>query len=178
MSNSYEDIVHQAISLLDDISLPDYQEIVGPHFSSSIGTHIRHIVDHFLALQEASQNTELKDEKLNYGLVNYNKRNRHADIEHCPQAAIAACKDISAWLRATCSNHLLNSRLQVRSEIDISHTKSTTCESTLERELVFVASHAIHHFALIRIIRNLQGKALPEFFGYAPATISHLTRSA
>ena len=168
MSNSYVDVVEQAISLLDDITEADYQAVLSPHFSSSIGAHIRHIVDHFSALKGATS----------AGEINYNKRNRQSDIEHYPQSALIACRDINSWLQEICSNQLLNRRVLVTTEIDISHTKSTTCESTLERELVFVASHTIHHFALIRIIRNMQGKALPEFFGFAPATITHLTRSA
>lgn len=168
MSNSYVDVIEQAIDLLDDISLIDYQEVLVPHFSSCIGAHVRHIIDHFLALKQASDSGE----------INYTKRNRHGDVEQFPQAAIAECKSIRAWLYQTCSAELLNQPLQVITDIDISHTKSIACESTLERELVFVASHAIHHYALIRIIRNMQGKALPEFFGYAPATVSYITRSA
>ena len=168
MSNSYINVVKQAISLLDDISLSDYQEVLAPHFSSSIGAHVRHIIDHFLALKEATESGE----------INYNKRNRQSAVEQFPQEASAACHGINAWLHDICSSQLLNRRVVVTTEIDISHTKSTTCESTLERELVFVASHAIHHYALIRIIRNMQGRALPEFFGYAPATVTHLTRSA
>jgi uncharacterized damage-inducible protein DinB len=168
MSNSYVDVVEQAISLLDDISLTDYQASLKPHFSSSIGAHIRHIVDHFLAIVDAADSGE----------INYNKRNRHGEVEQFPQKAIASLEEISAWLADTCSHTLLNRKVKVTTEIDISHTKSTTCESTVERELVFVASHAIHHYALIRIIRNMQGKELPEFFGYAPATITHLNQSA
>jgi uncharacterized damage-inducible protein DinB len=168
MSNSYVNVIKQAISLLDDISLADYQEVLAPYFSSSIGTHVRHIVDHFLALKQASTRGE----------INYNKRNRQGDVEQFPKSAIAECESISAWLHETCSSDLLNQRVQVIADIEMNHTKSRACESTLERELVFVASHAIHHYALIRIIRNMQGKALPEFFGYAPATVTHITRSA
>ncbi len=168
MSKSYVEVVEQAISLLDDISLSDYQQVLAPHFTSSIGTHIRHIIDHFLALKNASAS----------GDINYNKRNRNSDIELSPAAAIAAFKSITDWLYHTCSNQLVNQRVSVLTEIDISDTRSTSCESTFERELVFVASHAIHHYALIRIIRKMQGKDLPEFFGYAPATITHLTHSA
>lgn len=168
MSKSYVEVVDQAISLLDDISLGDYKEVLAPHFTSSIGAHIRHIIDHFLALKEASCSS----------CINYNNRNRHSDIEHSPAAAIAALKSIIEWLNQTGNNQLLNKRVSVLTEIDISDTKSTTCESTFERELVFVASHAIHHYALIRIIRKMQGKNSPEFFGFAPATITHLTHSA
>lgn len=168
MSKNYIEAVEQAISLLDDICPTDYREVLAPHFASSIGTHIRHIVDHFLALKEAGCS----------GDINYNKRNRLSDIEHSPVAAIEALKSIRQWLKQICDSQLLNQRVSVITEIDMSDTKSSSCESTFARELAFVVSHAIHHYALIRIIRNTQGRDLPEFFGYAPATIKHLTRSA
>lgn len=168
MSNSYVNVVEQAISLLNDISSTDYQQVLTPHFSSSIGAHIRHVVDHFVAVKGRCPNTG----------INYNNRNRYNDIEQFPQAAIIALQDLITWLHEVCNQQLLNSKVLVTTEIDISHSKSTTCESTLEREIVFATSHAIHHYALIRIIRNMQGKELPQSFGYAPATIAHLSRSA
>jgi hypothetical protein len=168
MSNSYVDVVEQAIALLDDISLHDYQSALKPHFSSSIGAHIRHIVDHFIAIVDGCES----------GDINYNKRNRHGEVEQFPDKATASLEIVKTWLTKNCASELMNKKVFVTTEIDISHTKSTTCESTLERELVFAASHAIHHYALIRIIRHMQGKQLPEFFGYAPATITHLNRSA
>jgi len=167
MSNSYVDVVQQAISVLNDISLNDYQKPLPPHFSSSIGAHIRHVVDHFLALIGSEHSGE----------INYNKRNRHGDVEQFPHAAIEKLEHISAWLLKV-SKQPLNQTVLVTTEIDISHTQSATCESTLERELVFAASHAIHHYSLIRIIRSMQGKSMPEFFGYAPATITHINKSA
>lgn len=168
MSNSYIEVVKQAIKLLDEISLVDYQKGIAPHFPSSIGAHMRHVIDHFVALIGAE----------NSGVINYNKRNRYGEVEMQPQVAIKKLEEIVDWLGEVCSSECLNQQVAVTTEIDISHTKSTTCESTLERELVFAASHAIHHYALIRVIRSMQGKSIPEFFGYAPATITHITQSA
>jgi uncharacterized damage-inducible protein DinB len=167
MSNSYVEVVKQAIDLLDEISLNDYQKELPPHFPSSIGAHIRHVIDHFAAIVGAEHS----------GVINYNKRNRYGEVEMQPQVAIKKLEEIAEWLTCICTAGL-DQIVDVTTEIDISHTKSTTCKSTLERELVFAASHAIHHYALIRIMRTMQGKALPEFFGYAPATITHLNRSA
>ena len=49
--------------------------------------------------------------------------------------------------------------------------------STIERELGFVAHHAIHHMALVKIIAihtvGLSPTELPPDFGRAPSTLVH-----
>lgn len=167
MSSSYVRIVEQAIELLESLTTEEYQSELKPNFPSSIGAHIRHIIDHFLAIQAG----------LSAGHIDYNKRHRHNQIEQFPQLAIEQLESIIRWI-SELTDEVRESKVQVTTEIDISHTKSASCESTIERELIFVTSHAIHHYALIRIICNLLDKQLPEFFGYAPATITHLNRSA
>ncbi len=167
MSNSYAVILRQAIDLLSELNAEEYQKKLPPHFPSSIGTHIRHIVDHFIALMDGHQQ----------GHVDYNKRNRHNDIEHSPCSAMQSLENLINWLN-NLSDEWLDKPLGITTEIDVSRTCSTTCQSTLERELVFVSSHAIHHFALIKIMCGMQNKAVPEFFGYAPATITYLNRTA
>jgi uncharacterized damage-inducible protein DinB len=167
MSNSYVAIVDQAIELLDEISLKEYQQKLLPHFSANIGGHVRHICDHFLALMNGQID----------GHVDYNIRHRHNNVEQLPCAAKETLQRISDWLKAL-PDESLNEVLTVTSEIDISHVKSTSCHSTIARELVFVSSHAIHHYALIRIMCSMQNINVPEFFGYAPATITHINKTA
>lgn len=167
MSNSYITIVNQAIDLLEGLSSVEYQKQLPPHFPSSIGAHIRHVVDHFQALMNGQKD----------GHVNYNVRHRHNKIEQLPKLAIESLQQINAWLNSL-SSEVLNDQIAVTSEIDVTCPKSATCDSTLERELVFASSHAIHHYALIRIMCGMQNKTIPEYFGYAPATITHLTKSA
>jgi len=167
MSNSYVSIVRQAIDLLDGVSLGEYQHKLPPHFPSSIGSHMRHIIDHFLALMNGHTN----------GIVDYNVRHRHNNVEQFPAAAVESFESISHWL-SNVNDKDLDLPLKVSTEVDVSRTHTTTCQSTLERELVFASSHAIHHFALVRIICSMQNIIVPEFFGYAPATISHINKTA
>jgi uncharacterized damage-inducible protein DinB len=167
MSNSYSTIVSQAIDLLDGMSITEYQKQLPPHFPSSVGAHMRHVIDHFLALMNGH----------NEGHVDYNKRHRFNAVEQFPAEAIECFESIVTWLNNLADN-ILDTPITVTTEIDVSRTHSTTCNSTLERELVFASSHAIHHYALIRIICSMQNKPIPEFFGYAPATITHITKSA
>lgn len=167
MSNSYTAIVSQAIDVLDGISLGEYQKKLPPHFPSSIGSHMRHVIDHFLALIHGHSK----------GHIDYNKRNRYNNIEQFPSAAIESLEDIAHWL-SNLNDENLDKPITVTTEIDVSRTRSTTCQSTLQRELVFASSHAIHHYALIRIICSMQNKKVPDFFGYAPATITHINKTA
>lgn len=41
--------VQQAKDFLMDLPAENYQLVITPHFVSSAGTHMRHILDHYLA---------------------------------------------------------------------------------------------------------------------------------
>ena len=164
MLNSHIDVLQQAVDLLNTISSEDFQKVMQPHLSGSIGQHIRHVVDHYLALESGFES----------GLIDYNQRNRDANIEVSVVAAKETIQAVQAWF-ATLTSADLQKSIEVRSEISISARINDDCASTLAREIMFVSSHAIHHYSIIGIIRSIQGQSVPEFFGYAPATISYLT---
>jgi hypothetical protein len=50
------------------------------------------------------------------------------------------------------------------------------CASTVARELQFLLSHTVHHYALIALILRLQGFEPGEEFGVAPSTLAHWRR--
>ncbi|MFW6292999.1 MAG: hypothetical protein ACOC7V_11860 [Spirochaetota bacterium] len=41
-------------------------------------------------------------------------------------------------------------------------------DSTVERELAMLASHTVHHYAIIALILRIQDVPVPEEFGVAP----------
>ena len=45
--------------------------------------------------------------------------------------------------------------------------------STVRRELQFLLSHSIHHYALIATICHANGFPVPEGFGVAPSTLRY-----
>lgn len=167
MLSSQLEIVQQAREFLSSVSLTDYTTQVKPHLSGSAGAHMRHVVDHYQALING----------LESGLIDYNKRDRFGEVESDPKAALLAWDDIASWLGQAC---LLDpsTPLSVISETSIQHTEYVTVQSNIARELVFVSSHAIHHFSLLAVIRSLQGEETPEYFGVAPATVTFLKRQA
>jgi hypothetical protein len=167
MLSSQLELVEQAKVFLSGISAEDYQRIFKPHMSSSIGVHMRHILDHYLALQSG----------LSTGLVDYNQRQRGSEIESNAQRAMQSWQNIETWLIENCANDL-EKPLQVISETSLLSTHSECVNSTLGRELLFVASHAIHHFSLMAISQSLLGEPCPNNFGVAPATASFQRQQA
>lgn len=159
--------VQQAKAFLQDLTAENYQLVLSPHFVSSAGTHMRHILDHYLALKDG----------LSTGLVNYNKRNRFATIESCPQTALQEWQKVEQWLKEV--NQLdADLPLTVACETSISKSQNTQTQSTLARELVFVASHAIHHFSLLAVMNSLLGNKDEVDFGIAPTTATFIRQQA
>ena len=167
MLDSQLEIVQQAKQFLFEINQQDYASVSLPHLKGSAGVHMRHIIDHFQALIEG----------LETGLVDYNKRSRYSPVEEDPCAALRQWSIIEVWLERVCRLPV-DTPLQVLTETSIEHTEYAQVPSTLARELVFVSSHAIHHFSLLAVLRSLQGKSAPENFGIAPATATFLRQQA
>jgi hypothetical protein len=46
-------------------------------------------------------------------------------------------------------------------------------DSNIGRELAYCIGHAIHHYAIVRLICNEVGVEVPKDFGYAPSTLKH-----
>ncbi|GAB2684202.1 hypothetical protein Q4574_16555 [Aliiglaciecola sp. 3_MG-2023] len=161
MLESQLEVVRQAKQFLIETDNKDYQEILKPHLSGSAGMHMRHILDHYLALKNG----------ISHKLIDYDKRNRYTESESCPQAALKQWQEIENWLVHVCQQDL-NVDLQVSSEVNANKVEKVNVHSTLARELMFISSHAIHHFSLLNVIQSLRGNTTPENFGVAPATIS------
>jgi len=45
--------------------------------------------------------------------------------------------------------------------------------TSIKRELAFLLSHTIHHYAIVAIICRLQGLSVEDDFGIAPSTLRH-----
>lgn len=159
--------VRQAKEFLLGLTAENYQVVIKPHFASSAGAHMRHILDHYLALKDG----------INQGLVNYNKRNRYSSIESCPQTALLQWQKIEQWLTEV-SQLDVDMPLTVVCETSVNETQNTQTQSTLARELVFVSSHAIHHFSLLAVINSLLGNKDDANFGIAPSTATYIRQQA
>lgn len=126
-----------------------------------IGTHVRHIVDHYWAFQHG----------LAEGSIDYNRRNREAAIEREPVLAIKALKEIYTWFE---NQPLENVRIDVISEISISHIETAKIDSCTDRELIYLINHTLHHVAYANLLATSLGIKTHAHLGVAPATASYL----
>lgn len=124
------------------------------------GRHVRHILDHVLAFRDGVES----------GVLDYNRRNRDALIERDPTIASQQLATLQAWLRA-CAD--LSGDVTVVSEIDVNAHRDVTVASSVERELLFVVNHTIHHVAYLKLLGQRHGLVFRPDLGLAPATATH-----
>jgi len=161
------EILAQAHQYLESVTIKNYQKVLDPQFISSSGAHIRHIIDHYLAIISG----------IEQGCIDYDIRSRNSDIESSPIIAIQKIVEISNWLKSL-TDEKLAKNITLSTEVSVSEQKISKVSTTLARELVFASSHAVHHYAMIAQIAFAQHVSLPISFGLAPATASYLRKSA
>ena len=133
-----------------------------PAFAAHVGPHLRHIIEHYDALLDRAPDA----------LVDYDHRPRDRGVERDPEQALLRLQAIDGRLRAL-ETRAPDERLSVGFSIGIDGAEFHLSPSTLARELNFVASHAIHHYAIIRPLAAASGLQLPAEFGKAPETVRY-----
>lgn len=123
--------------------------------SGSVGGHVRHCLDHVAALVSG----------LETGYVDYDARVRGTAVESRRDAALAEIARLIARLKGV-------ARCPPDTPVWVDVGSADVAPSTLARELAFVASHTIHHFALVALLLHDLGVRVPPRFGYAPSTPS------
>ena len=88
MLTSHIQVLQQAIDVVSNITSEDFKSVIHPHMKGSIGQHLRHVIDHYIALENGYAD----------GLVDYNQRNREANIEISVNAAKETIGSIQTWL--------------------------------------------------------------------------------
>lgn len=157
------DVLEQASDMLGELDRSIYTKILIPYFMSSIGEHMRNVLDHFIAIEEGIASNR----------VDYDTRRRGSLCEQERGEAIRQIGTIKVWLKSL-SLEQLNRDISVKTEITFLETNSVTVKSSVSRELAFVLSHTVHHFSMIAIALKMQGVAVEKNFGLAPATITYL----
>lgn len=150
-------IIEQALSLVAEHALPGRPAYAGP-----VGAHLRHVIEHHEALLFPACT----------GVVDYDQRPRNRDVER--SAGLARTRLVALQARmASWTDAEADSPVTVHGQGGLSGEFGFVVESTLGRELAFVASHAVHHFALLQVHCTQQGIATAADFGKAPATVAH-----
>ena len=150
-------VLDQALQVITAHEGPQAPTYVGP-----VGSHLRHVIEHFEALLLGAEHT----------VVDYDQRPRDRLLERCTVEARRRVLALQAQL-APGRPLPLERPLTVRGQAGLAGELGFAVASTIGRELVFVASHAVHHYALLQSHCRQQGLDLGADFGKAPATVAH-----
>jgi len=157
-----EDVLHQGCALLDNVDDEFYSRQEEGPWGSSIGAHYRHVLDHFLCLIEGLWDGE----------INYDHRSRNREIETCVQAARHATGDLIEGITSIPAE-VLQRECRVIYSVGYDDTEAQPVGSVVARELMFCVGHAIHHYAIMKLLCSARSVALPCEFGIAPSTLKY-----
>jgi len=149
--------LNNAISLINTLDISVYtNESVGPYFSS-IGSHIRHVLDFFDCVVDG----------LDSNFIDLTARKRDESISTNKTAAVEHIYKLQETLMSYID---VNTDYLIHVADDMGQGK-VTVDYTLESILLHANSHAVHHFATIGyILSKLGSDAKIPGFGYNATT--------
>ena len=152
-------LLEQGASLLGELDDHVYAAIPTEISQSGIGAHLRHCLDFYGSFLRGIES----------GKVDYDLRERNELIETSRCAALAKIREMVDQLHRVCLGR--DVELLVKRENEHSFLPSAWDRSSAQRELQFLFSHTVHHYALINVILRLQGIQPASDFGVAPSTL-------
>ena len=153
-------LLGQAQRLLQSIADHDYADPVGDLFDSTLGQHLRHCLDHYSSFLNGARD----------GRIDYDHRERSLNLESSTACAMAEIERIEKELGDLRTR---DAKAKVLVKMDCGSDNEDLHYSTLGRELQFLVSHTVHHFAMINGMCRQRGLSMEEGFGIAPSTLRH-----
>ncbi len=163
LNTAVKDVLQQGCIFLDRIGDDAYARPLEGAFAASLGAHYRHVLDHFLCLAEG----------IRTGQVNYDQRRRNPQLENSVARARLVTEGLIDEL-GSLSRGILQRECAVTYSVGYGETEAEAVSSNLAREVMFCVGHAIHHYAILKLLCAGVGVKLPYEFGMAPSTLKHL----
>jgi hypothetical protein len=128
--------------------------------SSSIGAHIRHVLDRAHCVVEGFTNKN----------IDYDNRRRQKALEQNPQLCVKELERILSEIR--------NFKGDLDETVYVSETVredglKVNIKSTYNRELLDIILHMVHHLATMKFILEKNGVMMDKDFGKNVSTIIH-----
>lgn len=162
-----QDVLMQGLGLLFELGDRTYSHNAGTPFNASVGQHYRHVLEHFQSLIRGLRAAE----------INYDARERNQRLQSdVTYASIATCDVLRALKKYT--NETLASDCKVINSVGYRASQHSCLDSNVSRELAYCIGHAVHHFAIIRLICHEIDIRVPAEFGVAPSTLRHMNSLA
>jgi uncharacterized damage-inducible protein DinB len=157
MIEAIEKNLKRGVNLLNNISDNEYSNnSIAPYYSS-IGCHMRHVLDVFSCVLIGFKNENID--------LTIRKRNELAE-----QKTTVGIDYFNEVIDQVCamSNNNLKSEITVSDDLG---SGKITVNTTLEAALMQAQSHAIHHYASVGYLIYQLGIELPDAdFGFNPTT--------
>ncbi|MFD2257604.1 DinB family protein [Luteolibacter algae] len=140
-----------------------YSTPVMNFYGSSLGGHLRHCIDHYDGFVRGVKE----------GTIDYDSRSRDRVIETSVNQAMQRLESLAKELEREISS--IDAGREIRVKMDCGGETGMHWQvSSVGRELQFLTSHTIHHFAMMKGMCCTLGVALPMDFGVAPSTLRYL----
>lgn len=160
-----ENILHleQGERLLRQLTDEHYTDQGNAPFRGGVGSQFRHYIDFYDCFLNGMRDSR----------VDYSRRARDPRVESDRRVAAERIRELIQQLGRLCGADL-ESEVWVKSEgCAAEYEDSAWSRSTVHRELQFLASHTVHHHALIVSLLARQGVDCSPDFGVAPSTLRH-----
>ncbi|MBS3804981.1 MAG: DinB family protein [Oleiphilaceae bacterium] len=154
--------IAQLSALLLRLPDPLYRQCFGVKKQHVIGKHVRHIIDHYTAFLTAIFEQPQKP-------LNYENRQRAISLETDAQTAHRRLLALSESVSQL-------SPVDGSTSLTMKHATGETVNhlpTSIGRELAFLASHTIHHMAIIGMLAEQSGIEVDAAFGVHPSTLRH-----
>ena len=149
--------LEEGAELLRVLENNQYTEGYKPAFHSTIGAHFRHVLEHyrcFLRQRECLQ-------------FCYDKRERDQQLESDAEYAESTINELILGLKEVEPQAFEQHYTIIDEQSDV------PVQTNLERELLFLQSHTVHHYAIIGAMTRAFGNQTDDEFGVAIATRTH-----
>jgi hypothetical protein len=161
LKTAVEDVLRQGCTFLQGVG-DLYDRPLEGSFEASLGAHYRHVLDHFLSLKEG----------IRTGHVNYDARRRSPLLESSVTQARLATEGLIDEFRAL-SPEILRRECTVTYSVDYVEGGAERVPSNFAREVMFCVEHAVHHYAILKLLCANTEVKLPYEFGIAPSTLRY-----
>lgn len=158
-------VLDQIIELLEQTSDHAYTQRVIT--LSPIGGHVRHVLDFYLRFLEG----------VAHGRIDYDHRERDPLVEQDRHYAVEQFVRVAERLSALRADDETPLFVRLDSSLPPEETEAWAT-SSVRRELQFLISHSVHHYALIAVLLRIQNIEPPAEFGVAPSTLAYWKRAA
>ncbi len=153
------DAGHRCMELARLLTSAQFAQSMPGH--DSVGSHMRHCLDYFTCLIQG----------IDLGEIDYDARDRDPLTAGNPEVFIQRMRGAIENLIFKCSTAATR-RLLLTQTVSASGALLTV-DTTLDRELVFLSGHCVHHLAIASLLAKMMGVEISPEIGMGYSTAVH-----